>query len=191
MHSRKGAVTSPQKGKTMKLNLKATNHAEERILAYLEQNASQILADKINNGTPIAKDGKSLINRKTLSGFFKYAGEEARKIAQKSANFACVDDNTVFGWAIHYFEEEAIEGEIFNLDGTPYKAEKKAEKKAEAKNVTDYKPKAKPKAKPTPETPTTKTDEPKKAVILPMPDTKPGKKAKPTDTDQISIFDLF
>lgn len=162
----------------MKLNLTANNIPEQRIKEYLEQNVSPTLAEKINNGTPITKDGKQLINRKTLAGFFKWATTEARKLAEKGANFACVDDNTVFGWSIHYFEEEAIEGEIFNLDGTPYKAEKKAK----AKNVTDYKPKAKP-------TPGTKpgTTEPKKATILPTPETKPKK----TDTAQISIFDLF
>ncbi len=166
----------------MKLNLTATNPAEEAIKAYLEQNASPTLADKINNGVQITKDGKQLINRKTLAGFFKYATEEARKLAEKGANFACVDDNTVFVWAIHYFEEEAIEGELFNLDGTPYKKPipTKAEKKAPAPKT------AKPTPKPTPKA------EPKKATILPTPTPKPEQKPtkKPT-TDQISIFDLF
>ena len=168
----------------MKLNLTANNVPEQRIKDYLEQNASETLAEKINNGTPITKDGKALINRKTLAGFFKWATTEARKLAEKGANYACVDDNTVFGWSIHYFEEEAIEGEIFNLDGTPYKAEKKPEAP---------KPKAPP--KPTPKAPTAKpgTTEPKKAIILPPITPKPEqtKKGKPTDTDQISIFDLF
>ena len=182
----------------MKLNLTANNVPEQRIKDYLEQNASPLLAVKINKGTPIEKDGKQLINRKTLAGFFKYAGEQARKVAQKGANFACVDDNTVFGWAIHYFEEEAIEGEIFNLDGTPYKPTPKSapEKKAPTTaKTTAEKPKA-PTPKQTP-TATEKTAQSeKKAVILPFPTPKPEqtkklKKDKPTDTDQISIFDLF
>lgn len=175
----------------MKLNLTTTNPAEERIKAFLEENVSATLASKINLGTPIEKDGKRLINHKTLAGFFKYATEEARKLATKGANFACVDDQTVFGWAIHYFEEEAIEGELFNLDGTPYKAEKKAEKKPEPKaqlKAPESKPTPPPARKPEP-TPTPKP-EPKKAVILPTPTPKP-KKSKPTDTDQMSIFDLF
>lgn len=179
----------------MKLNLTAHNPAEERIKAFLEENVSATLASKINLGTPIEKDGKRLINHKTLAGFFKYATEEARKLATKGANFACVDDQTVFGWAIHYFEEEAIEGELFNLDGAPYKPEKKPEPKAEKKPGTKTQLKA-PESKPTPPparkpepTPEPKP-EPKKAVILPTPEPK-SKKAKPTDTDQMSIFDLF
>ena len=68
----------------MKLNLIATNQGEELIKAYLEQNASDTLADKINNGSPIEKDGKHLINRKTLAGFFTYATEEAKKIEEAS-----------------------------------------------------------------------------------------------------------
>lgn len=181
----------------MKLNLTANNVPEQRIKEYLEQNASETLAEKINNGTPIEKDGKQLINRKTLQGFFKYAGEEARKIAQKGANFACVDHNTVFGWSIHYFEEEAIVGDIYNLDGTPYEAPKttapktKDEKKAPktAKNTTEKAKAPTPKQTPTATEKTAQNE--KKAVILPIPDTKPGKKAKPIDPDQISIFDLF
>ena len=180
----------------MKLNLTATNPAEERIKAFLEENVSATLASKINLGTPIEKDGKRLINHKTLAGFFKYATEEARKQAAKGANFACIDGETVFGWAIHYFEEEAIEGELFNLDGTPYKAEKKAE----AKTAPKAPPKA-PEKKPTPEAPKA---EPKKATILTPPaqpkpteanpsQPKPTKKAKVIehDPDQLSIFDLF
>jgi hypothetical protein len=180
----------------MKLNLTTTNPAEQAIKAYLEANASAPLAEKINFGTPIEKDGKQLINRKTLQGFFKYAESEARKLAEKGANFACVADNVVFGWAIHYFEESAIEGELFNQDGTPYKAEKKAppedKKKAEAKNVTDYKPKAVPKANTTPGT-KPGTTEPKKAKILPTPKAPEilTKRQKKKDTTQISIFDLF
>jgi hypothetical protein len=185
----------------MKLNLTANNIPEERIKEYLEQNASPTLAEKINFGTPYEKDGKQLINRKTLQGFFKYAGEEARKVAQKGANFACIDDNTVFGWSIHYFEEEAIVGELFNPDGTPY-----APKTTAPKIVTPASEKKAPKKDPTPKP---GTNEPKKAKILPTPTAKPTKayptlpkptkadpmqklnKNKPIDTDQLSIFDLF
>lgn len=168
----------------MKLNLTAHNPAEEAIKAYLEQNASEALAEKINNGTPITKDGKQLINRKDLDGFMKYAETEARKLAEKGARFACVDHNTVFGWAIHYFEEEAIVGELFNLDGTPYTAEKKAPAPKTAKPGTKAEPKPTP--KPTPKA------EPKKATILPTPTPKPEQKpTKKSNVDQISIFDLF
>ena len=105
----------------MELKLKANNKQEEIILAYLQENASETLADKINNGTPFEKDGKPLTNLKTLSGFMKYACEEARKLAEKGANCACIDDQTVYGWATHFFEEDSIEGTLYTIDGAEYK----------------------------------------------------------------------
>ncbi len=105
----------------MELNLTAQNKQEELVLKYLRDNASETLADKINNGTPFEKDGKPLLNKKTLSGFMKYACDEARNLAEKGANSACVDDATVYGWAIHFFEEDSIEGTLYTLDGAEYK----------------------------------------------------------------------
>ena len=105
----------------MELNLNAQNKQEELILNYLQNNASETLADKINNGTSFEKDGKPLLNKKTLAGFMKYACDEARKLAEKGANSACIDDQTVYGWAIHYFEEESIEGTLYTIDGAEYK----------------------------------------------------------------------
>ena len=144
------------------LNLTATDTAQERIKAYLEQNASETLSEKINNGVAVYKDGQRLISRKTLKGFMAYATAEARKIAEKGAQFACVDDTTVFGWAVHFFEEDSIEGTLYNEDGTEYKpapAQKKAEPKqkkippsAPPKPIT---PKAEPKQKPSPKKPQT------------------------------------
>lgn len=110
----------------MQLNLTANTSAEQRILDYLQENVSETLAEKINQGTPLVKDGKKLVNKKTLANFMKYACEEARKLAEKNANSACVEDNVVFGWAIHYFEEESIEGTLYNEDGTPYSPAKKS-----------------------------------------------------------------
>lgn len=40
---------------------------------------------------------------------------------QKAQISACVEDKVVYGWAIHYFEEDSIEGMLFNEDGTEYK----------------------------------------------------------------------
>ena len=124
----------------MDLNLIANTEAEKRIKEYLEQNASEELSRKINEGVPVEKDGKQLIQKKTLEGFMSYATEEARKTAEKGARSACVDDNTVFGWAVHYFEENAIEGELFNEDGTPYE---KPRPKVETKPYTPPAPKPK------------------------------------------------
>lgn len=105
----------------MELNLTAQNKQEDLVLKYLQDNASEPLAAKINNGTPFEKDGKPLLNKKTLSGFMKYACDEARNLAEKGANSACIDDATVYGWAIHYFEEESIEGRLYTIDGAEYK----------------------------------------------------------------------
>ena len=110
----------------MELNLTVITPAEEKILQYLKENASETLAEKINNGTPFEKDGKPLLNKKTLSGFMKYACDEARKLAEKGANSACIDDATVYGWAVHYFDEESIEGTLYTLDGEEYKPAVKA-----------------------------------------------------------------
>ena len=105
----------------MTLNLETKTRSDEIIKAYLEENASEVLADKINNGVFIEKDGKRLLNRKSLSSFMKYANEEARKLAGQGANSTYIDDPTVFGWAIHYFEEDSIEGVLYNEDGSEYK----------------------------------------------------------------------
>ena len=118
----------------IELNLTATDSGQAKVLAYLQENASETLADKINNGTPFEKDGKPLINKKSLAGFMKYACDKARKLAEKGANFACIDDVTVYGWAIHYFEEDSIEGTLYTIDGEEYKPAPK--KVATTKPVT-------------------------------------------------------
>lgn len=77
------------------LTLKANTPTEERILAYLKDNASEVLAEKINAG------------KKTLAGAMDWARNEARALAN-GEQCICVDDATVFGWIIHFFEEDTI-----------------------------------------------------------------------------------
>lgn len=110
----------------IQLKLTANTPSEQRILEYLQNNASETLAEKINNGTPFEKDGKPLTNKKSLSGFMKYACGEARNLAAKGETAACVEDSVVYGWAIHYFEEDSIEGTLYTLDGSEYTPEKKS-----------------------------------------------------------------
>ena len=145
----------------MTLNLTATTTEEKVLKEHLEQNASEVLADKINNGVPVEKDGKMLISKKTLAGFLKYATEEARKQAAKGATSACLHSDIVFGWAIHYFEEDSILGTLYNEDGTEYKAAK----------------------------PATKILPPPSMVATDTP-TAPAPKPKPK-AGQMSMFDLF
>ena len=103
------------------LNLKAESPELQAIKEFLQENANEFLAEKINNGVYIQKDGKRLLNKKDLASFMKYACEEARKLSSKSATSACVKDEIVFGWAMHYFEEADIIGTLYNEDGTAYK----------------------------------------------------------------------
>ena len=125
----------------MKLNLETKNKEEEIIKAYLEKNASETLADKINNGVQIEKDGKQLINKKDLESFMKYACKEAKKQAEKGAHSACIEDTTVFGWAIHYFEENEIIGTLYNLDGNKYETPKPKVEAPTVKPVIKEEPK--------------------------------------------------
>lgn len=76
------------------LNLEAKTNNEKIILEYLNKNISEQLANKINTG------------KKTLSQCWSYIVSEARKLAKN--NCAYVDDATVFGWAVHFFEEDNI-----------------------------------------------------------------------------------
>ena len=102
------------------LNLKAESPELQAIKEFLQENANEFLAEKINNGVYIQKDGKRLLNKKDLASFMKYACEEARKLSAKGAASACVKDEIVFGWAMHYFEEADIIGTLYNEDGTAY-----------------------------------------------------------------------
>ena len=122
------------------LNLTAKGTEQELIKKHLEENASETLADKINNGVRIEKDGKTLINKKTLENFMDYAHEEVKKQAEKGSRYACLHSDVVFGWAIHYFEEENIVGKLYNEDGSEYKAPKPVVKKTTTAPTTTYTP---------------------------------------------------
>ncbi len=115
---------------------------------YNSEKFSRILADKINNGVKITKEDKTLINKKDLIDFWNYASNEARNTAEKGAIGAFVDNETVYSWAIHYFEEDSIEGKLFNEDGT------------------EYKPIAKPISKPSTSIPTIKKLENKQPTLF-------------------------
>ena len=125
------------------LNLKAESPELQAIKEFLQENGNEYLADKINNGVPVEKDGKRLINKKDLACFMKYACEEAKKLSAKGATSACVKDEIVFGWAMHYFEEDTIVGTLYNPDGTKYEEPKKTTPKTTCcvSNPTPPKPK--------------------------------------------------
>lgn len=133
------------------LKLEAKTSNEQIVLDYLNTNVSEMLAEKINNG------------KKTLSQCWSYIMSEARKLAQN--NCACVEDATVFGWAIHFFEEDSIDGKKFDT-------------KPIAK-VSNNKP------KPVATTPPTQKSEP-----TPVPEKVVKPKAKSAIEGQMSMFDF-
>ena len=114
-----------------KLNLVTTCKSEELVKEYLENNVSDVLAEKINKGVHITKDNQELINKKTLQSFMEFAKNEAKKTVDKNATYACIENETVYGWAIHYFEEDSIEGNLFTLEGEEYKPKVKIPKRTE------------------------------------------------------------
>jgi len=99
--------------------LKAENNAQAVVLDYIEDNASEVLAEKIKTGD------------KTLGQCWTYIVKQAQK--QKDGNCACIPDIEVFGWAIHFFEEDSItENEISKpVARVEVKEVKKSEPKAE------------------------------------------------------------
>lgn len=105
-----------------RLNLKASTPNEKLVLAHLEKVASDSLAERINNG------------KKDLADCWTYIVSEAKKLAKKGC--AVVDDATVFGWAVHFFEEDDIK--VGNEDKPQKENEqtppKKDTKKTPAKN---------------------------------------------------------
>lgn len=134
------------------LNLTATDSRQQTVLDHLIPIVSDTLAEKINNGVYIEKDGKRLLNKKDLSTFMIYAAEQAKKTLseqqQTGTQAVCVHGDDIMSWAIHYFEEESIEGKLYNEDGTEYEPPKSVKKPTKATTpVVPYTPPA-PKPKP-------------------------------------------
>lgn len=102
-----------------RLQLKAGTTNEEAVLAHLEKTASDALVLKINEG------------QKTLSQCWKYITREARKLAVNGV--ACIEDMTVFGWAVHFFEEDSIKGEDVEKSQPVKEAKKQTDKPKEDK----------------------------------------------------------
>lgn len=72
---------------------KASNGIEENmILRYLEENASNELVIKINKSKHELKD------------CWNYIREQAKRMASNGC--AVIEDHVVYGWAVHYYEED-------------------------------------------------------------------------------------
>lgn len=144
----------------MELNLTASNRNEELVLEHLKNTVTDILAEKINTG------------KKTLAGCWNFIVGEAKKKAEMSSSMSpsgsvshsgcvAIEAQEVFGWAVHYFEEDSIE---------------ECKSAPAVKTTTTAKPKAEKKPIPV----TDAKAEPPKAP-----------KSKKVDEAQLSMFDLF
>ena len=124
----------------IKLDLKANTPEQEIVLKHFTPLVSDVLAEKINNGVYIEKDGKRLLNKKDLDTFMIYLAEQAKKkIPEKNqhgAQSVCMEGEDILSLAVHYFEEESIIGTLYNEDGTEYKPVTKPIPKKPAKATT-------------------------------------------------------
>ena len=117
----------------MELNLKAVCEEDERILKYLKENASEELAEKINKKA-----------ERPIIPCLVYLYDEAKKLyEQKKEKHNCimVDDQTVFGWAVHYYEDVEAEEDIKRAQKLLEQLEKEEKAKAEPKPKVEQKPK--------------------------------------------------
>ena len=109
---------------TKELKLKADNPAEQWLLDQLKEKASEILIWKIN------------AEKKTLAGAMVYCKKRAQETVEKGAGYAMVDDATVFGWVIHFFEEDEIEQPKIPMKGMQTPGKSTPAKKVESKPAT-------------------------------------------------------
>ena len=76
----------------MRILLRAKDGPQKIILNYLEENASDELVEKINS------------RYKTMDECWRFIEKQAR--GNSKGNSACFEDRVVFGWSVHFFEEE-------------------------------------------------------------------------------------
>ena len=79
------------------MQLQAKTPTENRLKEYLDANASDALREKI----AALPDGE----RFNLSAAFRFIKDRAREHLQNKSG--CIEDEVVFGWLIHYYEDVA------------------------------------------------------------------------------------
>lgn len=77
------------------MKLEAKTPTETRLKAYLDENASEALREKI----------AALPDRFNLGAAWRFIQDEARKALKNHSGF--LEDEVVFGWLVHYYEDVA------------------------------------------------------------------------------------
>ncbi len=119
-----------------KPQLHADNPTEQRLLDYFIENAGEVLMTK------------TLAGKKTIQGAYSFISGEARK--QATGGCAMVEDSVVFGWLIHYFEEDSLDCEPKPVVSKPKAAKTPAKKATPAKPAAPITPSSAPKPTPKP-----------------------------------------
>ena len=99
---------------------------EEHIIAmHLREIIPLPVANKILNGVPAEKDGKKLINKKSIKSFLQYICEKMyneTKMKNVSGYQAVAKEGTaILEQAIEYFDNDKIVGDLYDESGTLYK----------------------------------------------------------------------
>ena len=105
-----------------------TENLEEHIIAiHLKDVIPDTVAHKIINGVRIEKDGKTLINKKSIALFLNYLCEKMYNAAKnnkaKTQNVKAVakEGTAILDEAIKYFNDDKIIGELYDESGNLYK----------------------------------------------------------------------
>lgn len=152
-----------------KLTLKANGGNEKILLDYLEANASDELVEKINKGD------------KTLTGCWNQIMVWAKQeLKNRSGALA---DSVVFGWAVHYFEEDSIKENKTEDKKAKVVAPVSKETKEEIKKAVDSYPGLKNDRAVKREAEKVKTE------VIPIKKAEP--KAKKQEDATMNIFDFF
>ena len=93
-----------------RLNLDAKTGAEKRIAAWLEDHASEELAAKIVAAGP------------SMAQLMEHIQSAARKL-DKTGGAVMVEDDVVFGWAVHFYEDLAVPEEDGGLKADDARAQ--------------------------------------------------------------------
>ena len=103
--------------------LTATGSFEEALLKYVEENASDVLVEKING------------SEKTIKECAGYIISEARK--KQHNQCTVMSDAEVYGLAIHYFEEDSIKASGWSTNTAKVEQSDKPKKAAESSKKND------------------------------------------------------